>query len=213
MCAITSQSFIKEDKIIRKVKKCLPIAALILSLNYATSLYAAQPTADPATPSLNKHGVSTVKGHGSSSGSGEMSEGTLGSAPSVQELNALSLPSISVAATCNYWWVNGKHTWSWSGLAYIGIKVNLNASSWTTYGTSTGSCGLPLIVDRLKVEASTAGGTFIITARNTLYNVSSVSASNTFYGLATSPPCGGRSYHEAYKSGITWYVFAKSGCA
>lgn len=198
-----------------KISTCLSTAALFLSMSYTASIHAAPPPADPLSPSQNQHGVLTIKGQGSGSGGAEMSEATSGSAPSSQDLGGLSTQSLLAAATCNYWWVNGNHTWRWEGIPFIGgIRTYLDASSWTTYGTSTASCGLPLIVDRLKVEARTVGDTFPVTAQSTQYNVSTVSASNSGLSLGVfSPPCGGYSYHEAYKSGITWYAVARSGCA
>jgi len=184
----------------------------ILSVSYVASVYAAVVPTDPLAPTLNKNGISTVKGAGSGSGGSSASEGTLGSAPTTKDLGALSGQTLMVATTCNYWWLSGNHSWSWNGIPYVAINVSLNASSWTTYGTSTATCNTPLVVDRLKVDAYTVGGDFPLHAINTLYNVSSVSASASGSSLMAAPPCGGTSNHEAYKSGITWYSASRSGC-
>lgn len=55
-------------------------------------------------------------------------------------------------ASCTWWWIYGQNSWSWHGLPPLYATNNSSGTSTTTYGTSTGSCGTPLIVDRIYVR-------------------------------------------------------------
>lgn len=115
-------------------------------------------------------------------------------------------------ATCDWWWLTGSHTWAWSGFWFY-TQFSSHASSQTTYGTSTGTCGTPLTVDQIFVQMELWNGPTILLDRynKTLYNINYVYAENsvTWWGSSGTPNTG-ISFHKAIKNGIQWSNSATS---
>lgn len=116
------------------------------------------------------------------------------------------------------WWVSGSHSWK-STTYFLYGKTTLTARSWTRYGTSTGPCEIPLVVDEIRVVGNTLsrGNRFAPVARvdATAFNTDSVEQSNTgrLYSTGnTIKACGARVDHIAKKSGVTWSSQTQSGC-
>lgn len=165
----------------------------------------------------NKSGLQTRQGQQSQSAGSEASSAIgAGSSPSAQDLRRIigaTPQDLTALSACTWWWVHGNHNWRWRGIPYIGFTVSLSARSWATYGTSTGSCGTPLIVDRLHVEARTHGMNADSFIQRTAFNVDTVEVSDSRTQFGGSTPCGASAFHEATKSGITWNTRSRSGCA
>lgn len=166
----------------------------------------------------SKSGLQTRQGQQSQSAGSEASSAIgAGSPPSTQDLRKIigaTPQDLTALSACTWWWVHGTHSWSWSGIPFVGFRVNLSARSWTTYGTSTSSCGTPMVVDRLHVAAQTYGMTAgNVALQRTAFNVSSIEGNDSIVTLLEIPPCGASSFHEAIKSGITWNIRVRSGCA
>ncbi len=122
---------------------------------------------------------------------------------------------------CNSWWLHGEHHWHWYGVAGIFIRYFADVSSSTTYGTSAGSCGTPLVVDRLSSAITLYQDPYCATCAifsafgEVAFNTSSVSKSDNGWraGDAATQLCGAQSQHEALKKGIRLFTAYASGCA
>jgi len=125
--------------------------------------------------------------------------------------------NIESHAGCTWWWVSGYDSYSWKSYIFY-LKAKFYSSSTTTYGTSTGSCGEPLYVDRLYLKATEfpKGTAYYTWFEKTGYNTSFIDYEDVRYLYSTSgvpAPCGINGYHEAYHHGVTWSVTVKVGCA
>lgn len=118
------------------------------------------------------------------------------------------------SSSCTWWWLYGQHRWSWSGIPGLYVSYSSWGASWTEYGTSTGGCGIPLTVDKLYVRVVEYPREFPYTEYDsTAYNTTFVERTNNGWCIGCTNICGARSYHTATKSGVTWSVSARSGCA
>ena len=195
----------------------------------ASSLIASPAFCQPAVDSssevflapliTNKSGFQTRQGQQSQSAGSEASSAIgAGSPPSALDLGSIigaTPQDLTALSACTWWWVHGTHNWRWRGIPGIIISVSLSGRSWTTYGTSTGTCGTPLVVDRLHVEARThrTGDILAFVLKRTAFNVDTVDVSDQRTEYNVGGPCGGSAFHEAMKSGITWNTRSRSGCA
>lgn len=116
------------------------------------------------------------------------------------------------ANTCSNWWVNGSHSWKWKSYFFSGYN-KLYGKTWTTYGTSTASCDIPLVVDVIKVEGYGRGTQYSPIINKTAYNTNFVDDSDkvTWIG-GGGKMCGATVTHTATKSGVTWSYISRSGC-
>jgi len=136
--------------------------------------------------------------------------------PSGGEMPADAMPEFSAQGCYDWWWITGDHTYSWKW-ALLYSKASISGKSYTRYGTSTGPCDVPLVVDRLEVHLETVSRDVTAPkarASRTLSNASYVEASDTDERAGWKPgiPCGGRGLHIASKSGVTWKVSTYSDC-
>ncbi len=132
--------------------------------------------------------------------------------PDLSTLGSADPSAQALSSNCTWWWVHGKHTYKWKNYWFYGYN-KLDASTWTTYGTSTASCGTALIVDVIKVKGNTVGAGFNAIVNKTAYNTSSVSDSDRVDWVGSGGnACGARVDHTATKSGITWSTHSRSGC-
>jgi hypothetical protein len=119
---------------------------------------------------------------------------------------------------CPVSWLHGNHNWSWKGIPGILWYGSYEASSWTTSGTSAGSCGIPLAVDVLDVGIALWNEDHPLAQpvwgkSTTGFNTSSVSVGDHGWSGGDFPViCGAVSQHHATKNGITWSVSGGSGC-
>ena len=134
--------------------------------------------------------------------------------PSDLNTQESDLATAQVAEGCNWWWVNGWDSWKYNYyLLYLHTRFNSNTS--TTYGTSAGSCGIPLTVDRLYLHATeyplgSVYGTFEKTGYTTNY-IEKEDVRDLFGSVPL--PCGIKGFHEATHHGVTWSVTISVGCA
>lgn len=115
---------------------------------------------------------------------------------------------------CTRWWIHGYDSYSWKHYGLF-ISAKFYSSSRTTYGTSSGSCGEPLYVDRLYLHAYPKPDNPYInfSFEKTGYNTDFIEASNSVIVTGNTPtPCGIKGYHEAYHHGVTWSTTVKVGC-
>lgn len=123
-----------------------------------------------------------------------------------------------VPTGCPEWWVHGSHNWSWKGIPIFGIEVSLSAASWTTWGTSTASCGAPLNVDVLQASIGVWRSPHPLappdwTSANTGTNTSVITTEDDGLVIpAGDLPCGAEAGHRATKNGVSWSYTTKSGC-
>lgn len=125
--------------------------------------------------------------------------------------------SVTAAAACTTWWIKGSLSWKWRGVPGVYITNELIAGTNTYYGGTTNpdECGRPpLTVDRILVDAKSKGTILGVRVNKTAYNTSSVRGLEDSFGIADTADtmCGAEGYHEAYKNGVTWSTFTKSGC-
>lgn len=156
----------------------------------------------------------------SAKGGAEITAGTVsdGSMPDELYLNK-NFSTAAYSSSCvSTWWLSGSHNWKWKSYwAYL--KIELNGSSWTRYGTSSGPCEIPLTVNRIdvigdtKASINTATGKARINNSGFETNRIDASGSDKIYGInLTKGPCGAVVLHRAYHLGISWSNISKSGC-
>jgi hypothetical protein len=116
------------------------------------------------------------------------------------------------AQGCTTWWLHGSHKWKYKNyILYTYAKFK--ALSQTTYGTQKGSCGTPLVVDKLSFDAKIGSDEWSnFDWSKTGYNTSRVKQTRKAHGFNIGSPCGMRVLHEASKNGIKWYFTTRSGC-
>ena len=203
-------------------KKFFIAAAFLPFVLGINSTYAAEVSAEPllvSPPKIDSNGL--AKREASTEGGASVSGATgieTGMAPPdnvVLDKNGAGL--VTPLATCTSWWGHGSHSWKYR-YAFLYVKNELSAQTDTYYGTSTDpdACGRPpLVADVLSINAITAGGWPGVIVKQTGYNTSIITKSNsaTAFGGGLSPICGAAGTHTATKSGITWSTYTKSGCA
>lgn len=119
-----------------------------------------------------------------------------------------------IQQSCTWWWLYGQHSWSWRGIPGFFVTYNSYGKSWTEYGTSTGGCGIPLVVDRIYVQVTEYPlNSFYTSYDNTAFNTNFVDRGNSGSCFGCPNICGATSFHQATKFGITWSASARSGCA
>ena len=122
--------------------------------------------------------------------------------------------SAFVAQGCyDQWWLSGNHSWNWKSYALYSWN-ELTATTWTRYGTATAPCDIPLVSDWLRTKGNNRGATFNAAVDKTQYNVSTSSAYDKVTGTRSTAAnvCGASVTHTAYKSGVQWNAFSRSGC-
>ena len=147
----------------------------------------------------------------SGSCSGTSPDGSLASDAADLSLDSDQERTIS-AEGCSWWWVHGSHRWSYNNyILYTYAKFT--AESHTTYGTSTGTCGTPLVVDTLSFNAKVGRDSWShFSWSKTGHNTSKIEETRKAHGFNIGNPCGMRVTHEASKNGVTWHSDSKSGC-
>jgi hypothetical protein len=180
-----------------------------------TTLFTGIASAAPLSTNPDTAKAKVVNSGGS--GSGSISAAVPSDGSALPEGLRSTLSTTAAATDCTYWWVNGNHKWSWKSY-YLYMSAKLSADTSTTYGTSTASCGTPLVVDRLEMFGetfSTSGNSPKVRINHSQNNVSSISKSDTVevYGIGlTAHPCGAKMFHRATKNGVVWSTVSKSGC-
>lgn len=168
--------------------------------------------------SIPTHAQNRVpRGEAEGSGSGGLSAGVdSGVSPDDPNLSlkdsANSVTALD-SSSCTWWWIYGKNSWSWKRLFVTSYKSSGQSS--TEYGTSSGGCGIPLVVDTIYVRVTEYPlntppyTTYDATATNTNF----VSRNNSGTAVLVPPICGVNSFHSFSKSGTGWSVTVRSGCA
>lgn len=182
-----------------KMKKChLPLAIASLALiagTLSSATYAAS---------------GNTQKHETKSGSGSVeveSRGGLAAVP------ADAVPNFVATGCYDYWWVTGAHTWNYRNFYYTSWN-DLSAQTQTSYGSSTGSCNIPVVSDWLRTQGNNRGAQLNAVVDKTAYNVSTSTAYDKVNssGQSAASVCGAQVTHTAYKSGVQWFTTTKDGC-
>lgn len=148
------------------------------------------------------------------SGSGSIEVETKGGPASPPADAYTGYAATAVDPNCySYWWLSGNHTWNWKW--YVLYSWNdLNATTWTSYGTAAASCNIPLVSNWLRTQGSNRGATFNAAVNKTEYNVSTSTAYNKVTGSLNTAAsvCGALVNHSAYAFGVQLNAVSRSGC-
>lgn len=106
---------------------------------------------------------------------------------------------------CNtHWWLHGRDSYKWKHYI-LWLYARFNSETWTTWGTSAGSCGEPLYVDSISLRAVpyplNSGFTKFSKIDSKTNSISMEYKQSIFLG---APPCGITGYHEATHRGVKW---------
>jgi hypothetical protein len=161
---------------------------------------------------------SKVKNKRNGSGEAQQTDGASPFSEQVEDDDMYSLDSsdlLEALATesCSWYWIHGWHKWKYNYYLFY-THASFKASTKTTWGTSTASCGTALIADRLYFDARVGPSDWNWTGWDkTAYNTDYLYDKNTVDAFNIGNPCGMVVYHEAQVGSVVWSTTTKSGCS